>query len=101
MEHTDELSIIGYLENLDLQVVMSTGAFYVHRCCFEFSPPFHVASSDDDPEQAEESRIKIIISTSLLRKCAFCLRHGASIPCKVRYFEIIATIIVLRIAMLI
>lgn len=87
MEHTDELSIIGHVETIELPAVVSSGAFYIHRCCLEFSPPFHdqvvSAATDEDKEQVEEARIKGIVTVALTRKCAFCLRHGASIPCKV------------------
>ncbi|KAI8424060.1 hypothetical protein MSG28_002687 [Choristoneura fumiferana] len=95
MEHTDELSIIGHVETIELPAVVSSGAFYIHRCCLEFSPPFHdqvaAASSDEDKEQMEEARIKGIVTVALTRKCAFCLRHGASIPCKMscsKYFHL-------------
>ncbi|KAI8424064.1 hypothetical protein MSG28_002687 [Choristoneura fumiferana] len=68
MEHTDELSIIGHVETIELPAVVSSGAFYIHRCCLEFSPPFHdqvaAASSDEDKEQMEEARIKGIMSCS-------------------------------------
>lgn len=88
MEHTDELSIIGHLEVLELPSVVSSGAFYVHRSCLDFSPPFQEAStpsnSDEDKDQIEEARIRGIVITALSRKCAFCSRHGASITCKVR-----------------
>lgn len=90
MEHTDELSIIGYTEVLELAGVVSSGALYVHRCCLEFSPPFqdHVfaaSNSEEDKDQLEEARVKGIVTAALSRKCAFCSRHGASIPCKVSY----------------
>lgn len=86
MEHTDELSIIGHIEVLELTGVVSSGAFYLHRCCLEFSPPFQdqvAAGADEDKDQLEEARIKGIVTAALSRKCAFCTRHGASIPCKV------------------
>lgn len=88
MEHTDELSIIGQVEIIELPSVVSSGNFYLHRACLEFSPPFQeqvVAGStmEEDPDQLEESRIKGIVIAALSRKCAFCLRHGASIPCNV------------------
>ncbi|XP_045521362.1 histone-lysine N-methyltransferase 2C-like isoform X11 [Pieris brassicae] len=85
MEHTDELSIIGHLESLELPSMVSLGMIYIHRCCLEFSPPFQdeVASGpDDDKDQLEEARVKGIVTAALSRKCAFCQRHGASIPCK-------------------
>lgn len=90
MEHTDELSIIGYAEVLELSAVVSSGALHVHRCCLEFSPPyqdhvFAVSTSDEDKNQLEEARVKGIVSAALSRKCAFCSRHGASIPCKVSF----------------
>ncbi|GBP54294.1 hypothetical protein EVAR_32641_1 [Eumeta japonica] len=85
LEHTDELSIIGHVEALEITAVVSNGTFYVHRCCLEFSPPFHdqvtSGSSGDDKETLEESRIKGIVIAALFRKCAFCTKHGASIPC--------------------
>jgi hypothetical protein len=88
LEHTDELSIIGHVELLELVGVVSSGAFYVHRCCLEFSPPFQdqvvISNSEDDKEQLEEARVRGIVTIALSRKCAFCTRHGASIPCKVR-----------------
>lgn len=84
MEHTDELSIIGHNDSLEIQAVVSSGALYIHRCCLEFSPPFQATSSEEDLEQAEETRIRGIVTSALTRKCAFCTRHGASIPCKVR-----------------
>lgn len=92
MEHTDELSIIGHVEVLELSGVTSSGAFYVHRNCLEFSPPFQdqvaaASSSDEDKEQLEESRVKGLVVAALARKCAFCSRHGASIPCKVRKID--------------
>lgn len=88
MEHTDELSIIGHIESLELAGVVSLGALYIHRCCLEFSPPFQeqvaaACNSEEDKEQMEEARIKGVVSNALTRKCAFCTRHGASIPCKV------------------
>ncbi|CAG9795329.1 unnamed protein product [Diatraea saccharalis] len=88
LEHTDELSIIGHVEVMELSGVVSSGAFYVHRCCLEFSPPFQdqvaaASNSDEDKEQLEEARIRGIVTVALSRKCAFCMRHGASIPCKV------------------
>ncbi|XP_063824510.1 histone-lysine N-methyltransferase 2C-like [Ostrinia nubilalis] len=94
MEHTDELSIIGHVESLELAGVVSSGAFYLHRCCLEFSPPFHdqvVANADEDKDQLEEARVKGIVTAALSRKCAFCTRHGASIPCKMscsKYFHL-------------
>lgn len=87
MEHTDELSIIGHVEPLELPSVVTQGAFYIHRCCLEFTPPFQeqvaATSPDEDREQLEENRVKGIVIAALMRKCAFCTRHGASIPCKV------------------
>lgn len=88
MEHTDELSIIGHQESLELPGVITSGAFYVHRCCLEFSPPFQdqvaaSSNSEEEKEALEDARIKGIVSAALTRKCAFCSRHGASIPCKV------------------
>ncbi|XP_063376990.1 histone-lysine N-methyltransferase 2C-like [Cydia fagiglandana] len=94
LEHIDELSIIGHVESVELPAVVSSGAFYVHRCCLEFSPPFHdqvAASAEEDKEQLEESRVRGIVTTALTRKCAFCARHGASIPCKMscsKYFHL-------------
>ncbi|XP_022825140.1 histone-lysine N-methyltransferase 2C isoform X2 [Spodoptera litura] len=96
MEHTDELSIIGYTEVMELSGVVSSGALYVHRCCLEFSPPFqdHVfaaSNSEEDKDQLEEARVKGIVTAALSRKCAFCSRHGASIPCKMscsKYFHL-------------
>lgn len=90
MEHTDELSIIGFSETLELPAVVTSGMFYLHRCCLEFSPPFQeqVASacnSEEDKEQLEEARIRGIVIAALTRKCAFCQRYGASIPCKVKF----------------
>lgn len=88
MEHTDELSIIGFSEALELPAVLSSGNFYIHRCCLEFSPPFQdqvaaACTSEEEKEQVEEARIRGIVNAALSRKCAFCQRHGASIPCKV------------------
>lgn len=88
MEHTDELSIIGHIEVMELSGVVSNGALYVHRCCLEFSPPFQeqvaaAANSDEEKEVLEDKRVKGIVTAALMRKCAFCSRHGASIPCKV------------------
>ncbi|CAK1598526.1 unnamed protein product [Parnassius mnemosyne] len=96
MEHTDELSIIGYSEILELTAVVSSGSMYVHRCCLEFSPPFQeqvaaASNSDEDKSQLEEARVKGIVTNALSRKCAFCQRHGASIPCKMscsKYFHL-------------
>ncbi|XP_052740662.1 histone-lysine N-methyltransferase 2C isoform X2 [Bicyclus anynana] len=96
MEHTDELSIIGFLDCLELPAVVSSGMLYVHRCCLEFSPPFHdqvaaACNSEEDKEQLEEARVRGIVTAALNRKCAFCLRHGASIPCKFscsKYFHL-------------
>ncbi|XP_047528678.1 histone-lysine N-methyltransferase 2C-like [Vanessa atalanta] len=96
MEHTDELSIIGFSETLELPAVVSSGMFYVHRCCLEFSPPFQdqvaaACTSDEEKDQLEEARIRGIVTTALARKCAFCQRYGASIPCKMscsKYFHL-------------
>lgn len=88
MEHTDELSIIGHTETLELAGVVSSGAYYTHRCCIEFSPPFQdqTVGPDEDKDQIEETRIRGIVTGALMRKCAFCNKHGASIPCKVSTF---------------
>lgn len=88
MEHTDELSIIGYTDVMELSAVVSSGALYVHRCCLDFTPPFQeqvaaASNTEEEKEQLEDARVKGIVSTALSRKCAFCTRHGASIPCKV------------------
>ncbi|CAG4991486.1 unnamed protein product [Parnassius apollo] len=96
MEHTDELSIIGYSEILELTAVVFSGCMYVHRCCLEFSPPFQeqvaaASNSDEDKSQLEEARVKGIVTNALSRKCAFCQKHGASIPCKMscsKYFHL-------------
>lgn len=93
MEHTDELSIIGFLECLELPAVVSSGMLYVHRCCLEFSPPFQdqvaaACNTEEDKEQLEEARVRGIVTAALTRKCAFCQRHGASIPCKVCFFKL-------------
>ncbi|CAB3239125.1 unnamed protein product [Arctia plantaginis] len=96
MEHTDELSIIGHIESLELAGVVSSGSLYIHRCCLEFSPPFQeqvaaTCNSEEEKEQMEEARIKGVVSNALSRKCAFCTRHGASIPCKMscsKYFHL-------------
>ncbi|CAH2071742.1 unnamed protein product, partial [Iphiclides podalirius] len=87
MEHTDELSIIGYTDILELPAVVSSGAIYIHRCCLEFSPPFQeqlaaISNSDEEKGQLEEARVKGIVTNALSRKCSFCQRYGASIPCK-------------------
>ncbi|XP_059056838.1 histone-lysine N-methyltransferase 2C-like [Achroia grisella] len=86
-EHTDELSIIGHQEVLELPAVVTSGAFYLHRCCLDFSPPFQdqvalAGNIVDEKETLEDTRIKGIVNNALSRKCAFCSRHGASIPCK-------------------
>lgn len=87
MEHTEELSIIGHVEMLELPVVVFSRMLYIHRNCLEFTPPFqgHVAitASDEEKAEIEEARVKGIVMLALGRKCAFCTRHGASIPCKV------------------
>lgn len=88
MEHTDELSIIGHTDPVELPAVVSNGAFYLHRCCLEFTPPYQedvaaTTTCDDEKETLEESRVKGIVTAAFMRKCAFCSRHGASIPCKV------------------
>ncbi|XP_026321911.1 uncharacterized protein LOC113231673 isoform X2 [Hyposmocoma kahamanoa] len=84
MEHTDELSIIGHAEILELTGVVTSGAFYTHRCCIEFSPPFQdqTMGPEEDKDHIEEARIRGIVTNALTRKCAFCNKHGASIPCK-------------------
>ncbi|XP_041970566.1 histone-lysine N-methyltransferase 2D-like isoform X2 [Aricia agestis] len=95
IEHTDELSIIGHIEPLELSALVSSDFFYVHRCCLEFSPPFQdqVAStseSEEQKEELEEARVKGIVTSALYRKCGFCQKHGASIPCKMscsKYFH--------------
>ena len=84
MEHTDELSIIGHTDVIELPAVVSSNAVYVHRLCIEFSPPYsEQGNTEEEREQMEEARVKGIVVNSLNRKCAFCGRHGASIPCKV------------------
>ncbi|XP_072939829.1 uncharacterized protein [Epargyreus clarus] len=96
MEHTDELSIIGHVDSIELPAVVSSRMFYVHRCCLEFSPPFQdqvaaASSIEEDKEQLEEARVRGIVTMALSRKCAFCQRHGASIPCKMscsKYFHL-------------
>ncbi|XP_039749482.1 histone-lysine N-methyltransferase 2C-like isoform X7 [Pararge aegeria] len=96
MEHTDELSIIGFIEPLELPAVVSSGMLYVHRSCLEFSPPFQdqvaaACNSEEDKEQLEEARVRGIVTAALSRKCSFCQRHGASIPCKMscsKYFHL-------------
>lgn len=90
MEHTDELSIIGHIEALELTSIVSSSMLYIHRFCLEFTPPFQdqvasASTSDEEKDQLEEARVKGIVSAALARKCAFCTRHGASIPCKVSY----------------
>lgn len=91
MEHTDELSIIGHVEMLELPVVVFSRMLYMHRNCLEFTPPFQeqmaATSSEEDKVEMEEARVKGIVTTALGRKCAFCTRHGASIPCKVSLFN--------------
>lgn len=87
MEHTDELSIIGHVEMLEVPVVVFSRMFYIHRNCLEFTPPFQeqmvATSSEEERLELEEARVKGILTAALGRKCAFCTRYGASIPCKV------------------
>ncbi|CAG9132016.1 unnamed protein product [Plutella xylostella] len=96
MEHTDELSIIGHVDIVEMIAVVSNRTFYVHRFCLEFSPPFQdqvaaISNSEEEREQLEEARVKGVVTNALQKKCAFCLRHGASIPCKMscsKYFHL-------------
>ncbi|KAJ2952039.1 hypothetical protein O0L34_g4300 [Tuta absoluta] len=99
MEHTDELSIIGHVESLEIASVVTARALYLHHKCLEFSPPFSAdvpppappPAGEEDKEPQEDARVRGIVTSALARKCAFCTRHGASIPCKMscsKYFHL-------------
>lgn len=93
-EHTDELSIIGYSESVELSTLVENGFIYLHKNCSDWSPPAKIVSSsnEDDKPKIEDNNIsndtedgiKTIVAVALQRKCSFCLRFGASISCKVK-----------------
>lgn len=95
-EHTDELSIIGYSESVELSTLVENGFVYLHKNCLDWSPPAKIVSSsneEDKPKSEEISNdtdegINAIIAVALQRKCSFCLRLGASISCKVKLIDL-------------
>lgn len=76
-EYVDELEKIGHQDPVDLNSVVESGYFYVHRLCALWS--FGVVR---DPVKDTLSGVSPALQQSLNRKCSFCNHFGASATCK-------------------
>jgi len=97
-EHTDELSIIGYSEPVELTSIVEGGFIYIHKACYEWSPPAETTSplmgvnrNEENLEYGMDDGIKTVVAVALQRKCSFCSRYGASISCKVCFLTLSMT----------
>jgi len=77
-EYVDELEKIGYVENVDFNMIVENGFYYVHRACAMWS--FGV---DRDPINDTLSNVSLVLKQSLIRKCSYCNHFGASAVCKI------------------
>ncbi|XP_031333016.1 histone-lysine N-methyltransferase 2C-like isoform X3 [Photinus pyralis] len=76
-EYVDELSIIGYLEQPDVQSVFdSSGYFYVHRNCAAWSNGVIIY------ENSGLENVGQMVLYSISKKCSYCHHFGASLTCK-------------------
>lgn len=76
-EYIDELEKIGHHDPTDLNLLIESGYFYVHRMCALWSTGVF-----QDPVENTLSGISPILQQSLNRKCSFCNHYGASSDCK-------------------
>lgn len=98
-EHTDELSVIGYSELVDLLSVVDGGYIYLHRGCADWSAPLeNLSQTNESGEKIKledcgenDENIKTVVIFSLQRKCSFCLRYGASVTCRVSTIKLSLT----------
>jgi histone-lysine N-methyltransferase MLL3 len=116
-EVQEEINTVGYPEEPELSSLFdeSSGNFYVHASCATWSMAIGVRQcefdddlDDEDDEEDEEERsipkidekkeeaivwkwLDRAVLRSLLRKCHYCQRYGASVRCRVpqclRYFH--------------
>ncbi|KAF5271825.1 hypothetical protein FQR65_LT05056 [Abscondita terminalis] len=76
-EYIDELSIIGYLEEPDVQTIFDTsGYFYVHRNCASWSNGVIIF------DNSGLENVGTVVLHSISKKCSYCLHFGASLVCK-------------------
>jgi len=76
-EYVDELEKVGYTELIEFTALHDSNYFYVHRSCAMWSVGVIRESN------GAISNVGPVIIQSLLRKCIFCTRYGASMVCKV------------------
>lgn len=76
-EYVDELEKIGHQDQVDLNLLVEGGYFYVHRMCAMWS-----CGVERDPVNDTLSRVSLVLQQSLSRKCSFCSHYGASATCK-------------------
>lgn len=76
-EYVDEFEKIGHQDPVDLNTLVESGYFYVHRSCALWS--FGVIR---DPVKETLSGVSSVLHQSLSRKCSYCNHYGASATCK-------------------
>lgn len=76
-EYVDELEKIGHQEPSDINSLVESGCFYVHRMCALWS-----LGVFRDPVENTLSGVFLALQQSLTRKCSFCNHFGASSSCK-------------------
>lgn len=77
-EYVDEFEKIGHQDPpVDLNSLVESGYFYVHRLCALWS--FGVMR---DPVKETLSGVSSVLQQSLNRKCSYCNHYGASATCK-------------------
>ena len=76
-EYVDEFEKIGHQDPVDLNSLVESGYFYVHRLCALWS--FGVVR---DPVKETLSGVSSVLQLSLGRKCSYCNHYGASANCK-------------------
>lgn len=76
-EYVDELTIIGYTEEPDVNSLFDpTGYFYVHRNCSFWS------DGTVKTETSELDNVGPAVLYSSSKKCSYCNHYGASLICK-------------------
>lgn len=80
-EYVDEFDKIGHSEKFEFSVLVENNLYYyVHRSCAMWS--FGIVRESN----GTLSNVLQVAQQSLVRKCSFCNRFGASLVCKVKDF---------------
>ena len=85
-ETPDELETIGFLDEVDVNLVFETGGvFYAHFNCALWSAGVSKAKEETAKESSSSPILKHVseaVLKGLTTRCGYCKHYGATVPCK-------------------